>query len=162
MKKHRLRQLLAKLLALDRFSIKSICHTTGASQNDITVVRRMMKTVAGRARLQAEEPRLNRTHVLEGHVRAVRDIANGAPHLFDAAWKIRQVMASYQDLPPLKLPTLRRIMKQFAGLSYRKVGSRPPKQTGNAYSNARVALAKLMLALHKAGCTFVYMDEYSC
>ena len=47
-RRHKKRQLVGKLLLMDKFTTHSIRSTVGVSQNFITVVRRQLKTQKGR------------------------------------------------------------------------------------------------------------------
>jgi hypothetical protein len=95
--------------------------------NDITYVRRLLRSEKGRRMLQSPLPASNAIRVTVGHIRAIREIMSTTPQLFTAAWKIKVVMDNYRDhLAELKLTTIRRIMKVFCGARYKKADTRPP------------------------------------
>jgi hypothetical protein len=85
---HRKRQLVAKILAMQKFSIKSIMATAQVSRNLITYVQRLMKTEAGQDLLFGKPPTPNRTFVMRSHVAAVK-------------WLMRHHHQAYQSVEML-------------------------------------------------------------
>ena len=162
MRLHEKRRKIALLLSMHKFTPRSVERTMQTSRSNIDYVRKLMRSDKGREYLMSEEPTFKRASITEGHVRAIREVMRQASFLFDAAWKLGEILAvKYPELPPLKLPALRRAMKVFVRAKWRKGNVRPAKSQLPVAKEERCKFSKVLLALTLAGADFVFADEYS-
>ena len=80
------------MILLNKFKVAEIRRATGATQGDVSYVKKLLSTVEGREKLMEDKPEWKRASVTMGHIRAVREIMTKSNSLHTSTRDIKVIL----------------------------------------------------------------------